>query len=125
MKTKRALLPVLTGALLLTLGLAGCGAKPADGSKEGGQSNIPDTSAVEEEVKINVTAEGDKKELQVGETVQLHADQEGVEWGTRSPEIVSLKLREIRRRQRSIHKKEKRASTLFINLKMSRNCFSE
>ena len=90
MKTKRALLPVLTGALLLTLGLAGCGAKPADGSKEGGQSNIPDTSAVEEEVKINVTAEGDKKELQVGETVQLHADQEGVEWGTRSPEIVSV-----------------------------------
>ena len=90
MKTKRALLPVLTGALLLTLGLAGCGAKPADGSKEGGQSNIPDTSDVEEEVKINVTAEGDKKELQVGETVQLHADQEGVEWGTRSPEIVSV-----------------------------------
>ena len=83
MKTKRALLPVLTGALLLTLGLAGCGAKPADGSKEGGQSNILDTSDVEEEVKINVTAEGDKKELQVGETVQLHADQEGVEWGTR------------------------------------------
>lgn len=90
MKTKRALLPVLTGALLLALGLAGCGAKPADGSKEGGQSNIPDTSDVEEEVKINVTAEGDKKELQVGETVQLHADQEGVEWGTRSPEIVSV-----------------------------------
>ena len=90
MKTKRALLPVLTGALLLALGLAGCGAKPADGSKEGGQSNIPDTSAVEEEVKINVTAEGDKKELQVGETVQLHADQEGVEWSTRSPEIVSV-----------------------------------
>lgn len=90
MKTKRALLPVLTGALLLALGLAGCGAKPADGSKEGGQSNIPDTSDVEEEVKINVTAEGDKKELQVGETVRLHADQEGVEWGTRSPEIVSV-----------------------------------
>ena len=90
MKTKKALLPVLTGALLLALGLAGCGNKPADGSKEGGQSNIPDTSDVEEEVKINVTAEGDKKELQVGETVQLHADQEGVEWGTRSPEIVSV-----------------------------------
>ena len=91
MKTKKALLPVLTGALLLALGLAGCGSKPADGSKEGVSSNVQPESSEVEEVKINVTAEGDKKELQVGETVQLKADQEGVEWGTRSPEVVSVR----------------------------------
>ena len=87
MKTKKALLPLLAGALLLSLGLSACGNKPAEGSK-GGESQ-PDVSQPEE-VKINVTAEGDKKELQVGETVQLHADQEGVEWSTRSTDIVSV-----------------------------------
>ena len=87
MKTKKALLPLLAGALLLSLGLSACGSKPAEGSK-GGESQ-PDVSQPEE-VKINVTAEGDKKTLIVDETVQLHADQEGVEWSTRNTDIVSV-----------------------------------
>ncbi len=88
MKTKKALLPVLAGALLLSLGLSACGGnKPAEGSN-GGNSQ-PDSSEVEE-VKINITSEGDKKEIIVGETLQLRADQEGVEWSTRSTDIVSV-----------------------------------
>lgn len=90
MKTKRALLPILTGALLLTLGLVACN-KPAGESKPGGESQTQNSSVEEgEEVKINVIAEGDKKELQVGETVQLHADVEGVEWSTKAEGILSV-----------------------------------
>ena len=91
MKTNKALLPILASALLLSLGLASCN-KPAEGSQGGGggaSSANPESTEVEQ-VKINVTAEGDKKEIQVGETLQLHADQEGVEWGTRNSEVVSV-----------------------------------
>ena len=85
MKRKKALLPILTGALLVSLGLGACGGKPNGGSNGGGAS-----SSEQEEVKINVTAEGDKKEIQVGESVQLHADVDGVEWSTRNTEYVSV-----------------------------------
>ena len=37
MKTKKALLPILASALLLTMGLAACN-KPAEGSKTGESS---------------------------------------------------------------------------------------
>lgn len=88
MKTKKALLPILAGALLLSLGLSACGNKPAEGSNGGGQSQPEASEPVE--VKINITSEGDKKEIIVGETLQLRADQEGVEWSTRSTDIVSV-----------------------------------
>lgn len=89
MKKKKALLPILAGALLVTLGLGACGGgsnnnNNSNGSNGGGASSQP------EEVKINITAEGDKKELQVGESVQLHADVDGVEWSTRNTEYVSV-----------------------------------
>ena len=88
MKAKKALLPIFASALLLTLGLTACGNKPAE-SKPAGDSTPAQTSE-EEEVKINITSEGDKKEIIVGETLQLRADQEGVTWGTRNTEIVSV-----------------------------------
>ena len=88
MKAKKALLPIFASALLLTLGLTACGNKPAE-SKPAGDSTPAQTSE-EEEVKINITSEGGKKEIIVGETLQLTADQEGVTWGTRNTEIVSV-----------------------------------
>ncbi len=87
MKAKKALLPILASALVLAMGLAAC-TKPAGPSGKSG--DISQSADEGEEVAINVTAEGDKKELQVGETVQLHADVEGVEWTTRAEGILSV-----------------------------------
>lgn len=87
MKTKKALLPILASALMLTMGLAACN-KPAEGSKPG-ESTPAETSTGTEE-KIVVTSAGDKKEIQVGETLQLSASVEGVEWSTKSTDIVSV-----------------------------------
>lgn len=83
MKTKKALLPVLASALLLTMGLAACNnSTPA--------SNPGSSSGEAEEVKIEITSEGGKKEIQVGETLQLTASVEGVTWSTKSADIVSV-----------------------------------
>ena len=88
MKKRKALLPILTGALILSLGLGACGGKPANNQ---GGSNGGSTPASEPvEVKINITAEGGKKEIIVGETLQLTADVEGVEWSTKSEGIISV-----------------------------------
>ena len=84
MKTKKALFPVLAGALLLTMGLAAC-----NNSGNNKPASSGDTSEVEE-TKINVTAAGNKTTLQVGETVQLSADVEGVEWSTRADTVISV-----------------------------------
>ena len=86
MKKRKIIIPAIALGVLAAFGLAACGGTPAGQS---GNQSQPGASEPEE-VKINVTAEGDKKELQVGETVQLHADQEGVEWSTRSTDIVSV-----------------------------------
>lgn len=85
MKAKKALLPILASVLALAMGLAACGAKPAD--KPSGDNQSQQGSG-EEEVKINITADGDKKELVVGDTLQLHADVDGVEWSTKSESIT-------------------------------------
>ena len=82
MKTKKALLPVLASALLLTMGLAACNnSTPVNPGTSSGEA---------EEVKIEITSEGDKKEIQVGETLQLKASVEGVTWSTKSTDIVSV-----------------------------------
>ena len=88
MKTKKALLPFLASALLLTMGLVACN-KPAEGSK-GGASTPAETSSTGTEEKIVVTSAGDKKEIQVGDTLQLSASVEGVEWSTKNTDIVSV-----------------------------------
>ena len=85
MKTKKALLPVLASALLLTMGLAACNTTPGGNTSGAGQS-----SSEVEEVKIEITSEGNKKEIQVGETLQLTASVEGVSWSTKNTEIISV-----------------------------------
>lgn len=83
MKTKKALLPIIASALLLTMGLAAC--------NNGGNSSGGNQSSSEaEEVKIEITSEGNKKEIQVGDTLQLTASVEGVTWSTKSTDIVSV-----------------------------------
>ena len=89
MMRKKFLLPFLTLAVAAAFTLGACGSKPSGESQGGGGGDVSDSSEVEE-VKINITSEGDKKEIIVGETLQLHADQEGVTWGTRNTEIVSV-----------------------------------
>lgn len=60
MKAKKALLPILTGALAIALGLAACGQKQND-NNQSGDNQTQQSSGEGEEVAINVTAEGDKK----------------------------------------------------------------
>ena len=85
MMRKKFLLPLLTLSVAAAFALGACGAKP-EGKSQGGE----DASSEVEEVKINITSEGGKKEIMVGETLQLTADQEGVTWGTRNDDIVSV-----------------------------------
>lgn len=86
---KRKILPILAGSALLVLGLAACGTKPANSnSSQGG--NETSSLKEEDEVKIVVTSEGDKREILVGETLQLSASVEGVSWSTRDTEFVSV-----------------------------------
>ena len=88
MKNKKIFLPLLTVSLLAFLGLSACNGSNNENSQKSDETSI--SSEVEEEVAIKVTAEGDKKDLVVGETVRLHADQEGVSWSTRNEDIVSV-----------------------------------
>lgn len=85
MKNKKVFLSLLALGLLT---MSACGGKPSEGGNESQGGNQGTTEV--EEVKINITSEGDKKEIMVGETLQLTADQEGVEWSTRSTDIVSV-----------------------------------
>ena len=84
MKTKKAVLPILVSAMFLTMGLVACN-KPSENNKSGDV-----TSSEVEEEKIIITSEGDKKELQVGETLQLTASVKDVAWSTKSTDIVSV-----------------------------------
>ena len=86
MMRKKFLLPFLTLSVAAAFVLGACGAKP-EGKSQGGGS---EASSEVEEVKINITSVGDIKEIIVGETLQLQADQEGVTWGTRNTDIVSV-----------------------------------
>ena len=85
MKAKKAILPILASALVLSMGLVACD-KGSQSNNPGG--NTESSQAAEE--KIVITYAGDKKEIQVGETLQLTASVEGVAWSTRSTEIVSV-----------------------------------
>ena len=85
MKTRKALLPIIASALLVTMGLVACG-----GGAGGNNSGNPANSSEVEEEKIIITSPDGKKELQVGETLQLTASVEGAEFSTKSTDIVSV-----------------------------------
>ena len=85
MKAKKAILPILASALVLSMGLVACD-KGSQSNNPGG--NTESSQAAEE--KIVITSAGDKKEIQVGETLQLTASVEGVTWSTKSTDVVSV-----------------------------------
>ena len=91
MKTRKFLLPLTAFALLLSFGLTACGNNSGEqGGSEGQQSVEPG-----KQEKISVSAEGDKKNLILGETVQLYAkvgDQalDGVTWEAKDAEVASV-----------------------------------
>ena len=91
MKTRKFLLPLTAFALLLSFGLTACG---NSGEQGGGQSGDQSQEPAKQE-KISVSAEGDKKNLILGETVQLYAkvgDQalDGVTWEAKDAEVASV-----------------------------------
>ncbi|MCQ2798667.1 MAG: Ig-like domain-containing protein [Bacilli bacterium] len=85
---KRKILPFLAGSLLLTLGLAACGSN--GGNSNGGNGGATSSVVDDEEEKIVVTSADNKKEIIVGETLQLSASVEGVSWSTRDTDFVSV-----------------------------------
>lgn len=91
MKTRKFLLPLTAFALLLSFGLTACG---NSGEQGGGQSGDQSQEPAKQE-KISVSAEGDKKNLILGDTVQLYAkvgDQalDGVTWEAKDAEVASV-----------------------------------
>ena len=91
MKTRKFLLPLTAFALLLSFGLTACG---NSGEQGGGQSGDQSQEPAKQE-KISVSAEGDKKNLILGETVQLYAkvgDQalDGVTWESKDATVASV-----------------------------------
>ena len=80
---KKIFLPMIAASLLFGMGLVACNKPANDTSKQ------PSTS-VPAKPKINVTAAGDKKALEIDEEVQLTADQEGVTWKSSDPAVATV-----------------------------------
>ena len=87
MKKKSFLLPVTAFALLLTLGLAGCGGN--NGGGEGGKESQQQQNSNKQE-KITITAAENKTKLILGESVQLTASVDGVTWSTSDEAIATV-----------------------------------
>ena len=86
MKGKKLILPLAALSLMLSMGLAACGPKNSDSGNE----SKPAQSSQQAQEKITVTAEGNKKNLILGEKVQLTASVEGVTWESDKPEIATV-----------------------------------
>ena len=95
MKNKRFILPVTIFAVLLSFGLAACG---GGGGEGGGESTPASQQSQPKQETIKVSAEGDKKTLIKGDTVESvqltakvgDAVLEGVKWESDKPEIASV-----------------------------------
>ena len=81
---KKIFLPMIAASLLFGMGLVACNKPANDTSKQ------PSTSSVPAKPKINITAAGDKKALEIDEEVQLTADQEGVTWKSSDPAVATV-----------------------------------
>lgn len=81
---KKIFLPMIAASLLFGMGLVACNKPANDTSKQ------PSTSSQPAKPKINVTAAGDKKALDIDEEVQLTADQEGVTWKSSDPAVATV-----------------------------------
>lgn len=91
MKKTKLFLPAMALGLLLSFGLAACNNTQAS-SNAGGQSSQQPSASSTVQQKINVTAAGDKKSLQLNETVQLTADvgNEGVTWASSDTTVATV-----------------------------------
>ena len=92
MKVKKLFLPFVMLGITAAFGLAACSGTPSgDPSKGGDQSQAGSEPASQpEEEEIVITSEGDAKEIQVGETLQLTASVEGVAWESRAEDIAKV-----------------------------------
>ena len=82
---KKIFLPMIAATLLFGMGLSACNKPANDSSKQ------PTTSSVvPAKPKINVTAAGDKKTLEIDEEVQLTADQNDVTWKSSDEKIATV-----------------------------------
>jgi len=96
---RKFILPVVA---LLSLGLAACNSTPSAEEQKsepatqqtsvvgGGSQAAPQSSKPAAQEKISVSAEGDKKNLILGENVQLTSSVEGVTWTSDHPEIATV-----------------------------------
>ena len=85
MKKNKVFLPLTALALLVSFGLAAC--NNGQGGN-GGQSQSSQNSGQQE--KITITAADGKKNLILGETVQLTASIPGVTWESKNPEVATV-----------------------------------
>ena len=85
-------------AVLLALTLAGCNApakEPSEGGEEQQQSQEQQSSSApsktsSQQPKITITAADGKKTLEIGDTVQLSSDVDGVTWSTSNADAATV-----------------------------------
>ena len=92
MKKRKIILPSVALAIVAAFGLAACNPSSAPKESKGGeeQSQPAGDSGDVSLGEIVITAEGNKTNLFVGETVQLHASVEGVEWKSRATSVATV-----------------------------------
>ena len=92
MKKRKIILPSVALAIVAAFGLAACNPSSAPKESKGGeeQSQPAGDSGDVSLGEIVITAEGNKTNLFVGETVQLHASVEGVEWKSRATAVATV-----------------------------------
>lgn len=81
MKKSKLLLPITAFALLFSLGLAACNNGGGEGQK---------SSQTGQTERITITAAEGKKDLILGDTVQLTASVQGVTWASKNPEVATV-----------------------------------
>ena len=92
MKAKKLFLPFVMLGITAAFGLAACSGTPSGDPSKGGDQSQAGSEPVSqpEEEEIVITAAGDAKEIQVGETLQLTASVEGVTWESRAEDIAKV-----------------------------------
>ena len=90
MKKTKLFLPVMAVGLLLSMGLSACNQPANNGGGDKSTNSQQSTQSTPQKEKITVTAAGDKKQLQLNETVQLTASVEGVTWETSDATIATV-----------------------------------
>ena len=80
--------------VLLALTVVACNnpkpSKQSQANENETSSVAPEKSSSQAQPKINITAADGKKTLEIGETVQLSSDVEGVTWSTSNAEVATV-----------------------------------